>query len=244
MKKIRFAKIKGFLKGKSFAGAMCLSVAAVGIAAYIAYDSALNAITGQETEENSNTSVFGDINDSASDNAIQDVNNTVSGIPKPSDDNTGENNQPESSDSENNSDTEANNFLLDTEKRIMPLEGDIINPYSNGELVKSETLGVWKTHDGIDIAAPFGSEVKAAASGTVIGLNDDPLWGVCVIIDHGDGTETHYYGLDKALTVKEKSAVEQGQIIGKTAAFDCEAKLPPHLHYAVKKNGEWIDPLS
>lgn len=229
MKKIKLAGIKGFLKGKSFLGAMCLSVAAVGVAVYLAYDSALNTITTQNSEQQSETSSVSDSNtEYYGDNTP--VGGNVGGIPK------------DDSSSEAESDVNANRFILSKSPKVMPIDGDIINPYSFGELVKSETLGVWKTHDGIDIAAPIGTEVKAASSGEITDIRDDALWGICVIIDHGDGYETHYYGMDKALTVAKGDKVESGQIIGKTAAFDCEAKLAAHLHFGVKKNGEWMSP--
>ena len=53
----------------------------------------------------------------------------------------------------------------------MPIENEVIWEYSNGELVKSETLGVWKTHDGMDIAASVGTDVKAACTGKVKEIN-------------------------------------------------------------------------
>lgn len=229
MKKIKFAGIKEFFKGKSFLGAMCLSVAAVGVAVYLAYDSALGQITTQDSEPQSDTtSVVESSTENYGDNTP--VGGNVTGIPK--DDNS----------SSEESDVDANRFILSASPKYMPIDGDIINPYSFGELVKSETLGVWKTHDGIDIAAPLGTEVKAASNGEIAEIKDDALWGICVIIDHGDGYETHYYGMDKALSVAKGDKVEAGQIIGKTAAFDCEAKLAPHLHFGVKKNGEWVSP--
>lgn len=99
-----------------------------------------------------------------------------------------------------------------------------------------------ETHDGMDIAAAQGTDVKVACTGKVKEIKDDPLWGVCVIIDHGDGYETHYYGLDKSLEVKEGSEVESGQKIGVTGTIECESKLAPHLHFAVKQSGKWISP--
>ena len=181
MDKITTGKIKKFFKGKGFAGALCLSVVAIGISTYLTYDSTLKTIADEEPQKPDSTV------------SAEQVDNTQSGIPK-----------DETSKSEaDNSAAPANNFVRSTAKRVMPIENEVIWEYSNGELVKSETLGVWKTHDGMDIAASVGTDVKAACTGKVKEIKDDPLWGICVVIDHGDGYETHYYGLDKSLEVKE-----------------------------------------
>lgn len=220
MDKITTGKIKKFFKGKGFAGALCLSVVAIGISTYLTYDSTLKTIADEEPQKP----------DSAV--SAEQVDNTQSGIPK-----------DETSKSEaDSSAAPANNFVRSTAKRVMPIEGEVIWEYSNGELVKSETLGVWKTHDGMDIAASVGTDVKAACTGKVKEIKDDPLWGICVVIDHGDGCETHYCGLGKSLEVKEGSNVESGQKIGVTGTIECESKLAPHLHFAVKQNGKWVSP--
>lgn len=70
---------------------------------------------------------------------------------------------------------------------IQPIDGEVFTQYSNGELVKSETLGDWRTHNGIDIAADEGTPVKAAAKGSVTGVRSDALWGYVVEITHPDG---------------------------------------------------------
>lgn len=219
MDKITTGKIKKFFKGKGFAGALCLSVVAIGISTYLAYDSTLKTISDEEPEK-PDSSV-----------SAEQVDNTQSGIPK-----------DETSQSNDSSATPANNFVRSTAKRVMPIDGEVIWEYSNGELVKSETLGVWKTHDGMDIAASEGTDVKAACAGKVKQIKDYALWGICVTIDHGDGFETYYYGLDKALEVKEGSEVESGEKIGVTGTIECESKLAPHMHFAVKENGKWISP--
>ncbi len=210
-------KFKEFIKGKGFIAALAFAIAAFGIAGYVTYDMTVRDI--ENTEPPANT---------------LPVDNNVSNIPKEE--------SKEHSDESSEETDDVNNFINITAERMMPVDGEIINEYSNGELVKSETLGVWKTHDGIDIATEYGTEVKSATSGKVIAVRDDPLWGICVIIDHYDGYEGHYYGLDKALSVKEQTVVDAGQVIGKTAEFDCESKLAPHLHFAVKCNDKWIDP--
>ena len=132
-----------------------------------------------------------------------------------------------------------------TQPNVMPVNGEIINPFSNGELIKSETLGVWKTHDGVDIKADNGTQVKAMNRGTVTKIWEDPLWGNCMTIDHGDGIIGHYYNLAKAMTVIEGDEVDSGEIIGAVGdSAEIEAAEPSHLHFGIKRNGEWIDPIT
>lgn len=64
-----------------------------------------------------------------------------------------------------------------TQPNVMPVNGDILEPFSGGELVKSETLNVWKTHDGVDISAEAGTPVKAMNKGEVTQVEKDALWG-------------------------------------------------------------------
>lgn len=132
-----------------------------------------------------------------------------------------------------------------SQPNVMPVIGEIIQPFSFGELVKSETLGVWKTHDGVDIKAEPGTQVKAMNHGEVISVKEDPLWGNCVTIEHANGIQSFYYSLAASLTVKEGDTVESGQVIGSVGdTAQIEIALPSHLHFAVKRNGQWIDPVS
>ena len=132
----------------------------------------------------------------------------------------------------------------DTQPNVMPVNGEILAPFSGGELVKSETTGVWKTHDGIDIKAERGTPVKAMNKGEVTQVREDPLWGYTVIIDHGSGIMGYYYSLSSAVAVKEGDKVQSGQTIGAVGdTAEIEAAMPSHLHFALKRNGSWIDPL-
>lgn len=128
---------------------------------------------------------------------------------------------------------------------VKPLNGEIIIPFSNGELVKSKTLNAWKTHDGVDIEGTIGDSVKSMTSGKIKDIREDVRWGVCVIIDHGNGIEGHYYNLNKNIPVKVGDDVRTGTIIGAIGdTAECEIAENSHLHFGVKKNGEWIDPMS
>ena len=135
--------------------------------------------------------------------------------------------------------------VVKTAPNVMPVNGKVIKPFSDGELVKSETLGVWKTHDGVDIEADTGTAVKAMNRGRVTQVKDDPLWGYTVAIDHGSGVMSFYYNLSSAVAVSEGDDVEAGQTIGAVGdTAEIEAAEASHLHFALKHNGEWIDPIS
>lgn len=128
---------------------------------------------------------------------------------------------------------------------VRPLNGEVINNFSGGELVKSKTLNVWKTHDGVDIAGALDEKVKSMTSGSVTKVYEDQMLGACVIIDHGNGLEGYYCNLSKDIPISEGQKVSAGTIIGMVGdTAESEISEPSHLHFAVKKNGEWIDPIA
>ncbi|MDE6593897.1 MAG: M23 family metallopeptidase [Oscillospiraceae bacterium] len=126
---------------------------------------------------------------------------------------------------------------------IKPVNGDIINNFSDGELVKSKTLSVWKTHDGIDVAADVGTAVKSMTTGVITDISNDPLMGVTVVIDHGSGYEGWYCSLSAQTPLSEGDTVEAGTVIGEVGTTaEAEISEPPHLHFGLKKNNAWVDP--
>jgi murein DD-endopeptidase MepM/ murein hydrolase activator NlpD len=91
----------------------------------------------------------------------------------------------------------------------------------------------------VDIAAPSGTTVRAAASGSVIYAGGMGGYGNIVVIDHGGGMATAYAHLS-AIWVGGGS-VSQGQGIG---AVGCTGSCTgPHLHFEVRINGSPVDPL-
>ena len=126
---------------------------------------------------------------------------------------------------------------------VSPLKGDVLTVFSMDALVYSETLGDWRTHDGIDISAKPGATVQAACAGTVESVEDDALMGTTVVISHKDGYQTTYANLQSIPTVEAGDTVTAGQVIGAvgtTAA--AESLQSPHLHFSVTKDGEAVDP--
>ncbi len=129
------------------------------------------------------------------------------------------------------------------ERPIKPLDGAVIQPFSHGELVKSPTTGIWQTHNGVDLAAALGTEVCCAADGTVTAIDRDALWGICVTVQHTDGTVTRYCGLNEGLTVTAGQVLERGDVLGAVGATaEAESGLEPHLHFEVLQNDCYVDP--
>lgn len=213
--------------------------AAVAIAMFAAYRSTVNRLVPTNMSAVSQqTYTF-----SAPQNSDIPVQNDVSNVPKPESSQTG---STKPKPTENSSDAvETNKPIITDVGNIMPVKGEISHPFSNGELVKSETLGVWKTHDGCDILCDLGTEVKSMSEGVVKEIKEDPLWGVYVIVEQGNGLDVQYCGLAKELNVKAGQEVKQGEILGKTSDTNqCEIVQQPHLHLGVKQGGKWIDPMS
>ena len=127
----------------------------------------------------------------------------------------------------------------------MPAGGEIIGVFSHGELVRSETTGVWQTHNGIDIAGAPGDPVYAMADGVVSEVRDDPLWGICVTLDHRNGMYSRYCGMNPGLSVSEGDNVTGGTVIGAFGdTADAEHALPTHLHFEVLQGEHYIDPAA
>ena len=90
-------------------------------------------------------------------------------------------------------------------------------------------------HKGIDIGAPKGTPIKAAASGTVLHSgNKNDGYGNYVILSHGNGVQTYYAHCSELLVSKGQS-VEQGQVIAKVGSTGISTGN--HLHFEVRING-------
>lgn len=126
---------------------------------------------------------------------------------------------------------------------IMPVDGEKSKEYARDNLLYSETLQEWTTHLGIDIKAEKTTVVKAAESGTVKSIKNDPRYGLTIVIDHGDGYQSIYANLLTSEFVVEGENVEKGQSIGtvgNTAVFEIADE--PHLHFEILKDSVQVDP--
>jgi murein DD-endopeptidase MepM/ murein hydrolase activator NlpD len=96
-----------------------------------------------------------------------------------------------------------------------------------------------RMHEGIDIGAPCGTPIRAAASGTIVYAGWMDGYGNIIVIDHGGGLGTAY-AHQSAIYVGGGS-VSQGQTIGAVGSTGHSTGC--HLHFEVRVNGTPVDPL-
>ena len=125
-----------------------------------------------------------------------------------------------------------------------PVKGEVLADFSLETLAYDETMGDWRTHSGIDVAAAQGTDVLATADGTVSEIYDDDLMGTTVVIDHGQGMVSTYSNLQTQPTVAVGDTVRTGTIIGAVGSTAiAESGRASHLHFELAQDGMAVDPL-
>ena len=94
-------------------------------------------------------------------------------------------------------------------------------------------------HKGLDIAVAYGTDVRAAAKGTVIFAGKKGGYGNCVIVSHGNGLATLYGHLSEIL-VETNDIIKVNQVIARSG--NSGRSTGPHLHYEVHKNNTPVNP--
>jgi murein DD-endopeptidase MepM/ murein hydrolase activator NlpD len=104
-------------------------------------------------------------------------------------------------------------------------------------------LHVRRPHLGVDFAAPVGTPVRAVADGTVSYAGWASQLGRCVKIDHPNALSSTYGHLVRlAPEIASGAPVERGQVIGYVGATGLATG--PHLHFAMHRDGAYVDPLA
>lgn len=108
---------------------------------------------------------------------------------------------------------------------------------------KHPIFGTYKLHTGVDLAAPYATPIHAGGDGVIEKAQWVSGYGRFVMIKHNNGYETGYGHMSKiASGITPGTRVRQGQIIGYVGSTGYSTGN--HLHYEIKVNGRFVDPLS
>jgi murein DD-endopeptidase MepM/ murein hydrolase activator NlpD len=103
------------------------------------------------------------------------------------------------------------------------------------------TGGDGEAHEGIDIAVPAGTPIRASGGGTVEAAGADADYGMFVLLRHPGGYES-MYGHASRVLVREGDSVVAGQVIALTGSSG--RSTAPHLHFEIRREGQSLDPLT
>ena len=215
---------KGGIFGKGYYIALILCAAAIGISGYVYYRNANNIQT--QLQEPASDSVAA--TDTQADVAVVATEPDQGAVTV----------KPEATAPSTQSTQEQKSM-----KTCAPVAGQTVAAYAMDCLSYNETTRDWRVHNGVDIAAEEGTEVCAAADGTVYTTYEDDSMGMTVVIRHDGGYTTTYSSLADELLVSAGDAVKLGQAIGcvgSTALI--ETASGPHVHFSVTYRDEQMDP--
>ncbi len=134
-------------------------------------------------------------------------------------------------------------YLLDKESflnstpTILPADGWITSYFGQR---MSPWAGRLKMHEGLDVGAPYGTNVVAPADGIITFSGEKAGFGKFVQLDHGYGIET-LYAHNQSLHVRSGQKVKRGTLLAGVGSTG--HSTGPHLHYEVRVNGIAVDPL-
>lgn len=136
---------------------------------------------------------------------------------------------------------------IERQKSLANGTGSFLWPSPSSSIVTSQfgtryhpVYETYTTHYGVDIGAPYGSEVIASDSGTVVTATYNSSYGYYVVINHGNGYSTLYAHMSE-LIVYAGQNVAQGEIIGYSGSTG--VSTGPHLHFEVRTGATCINPL-
>ena len=125
-----------------------------------------------------------------------------------------------------------------------PVKGEVISDFSLEVLAYDETMGDWRVHEGVDVAAQVGTTVKVINAGTVTAVYEDDLMGTVVEVDHGKGLTSLYANLAHEVEVKVGDGLDTAAVIGMVGQTAiAEIERPAHLHFEMRQDGVNVDPV-
>lgn len=235
MNNIRFEDQKQKNKGKRFYIALGVCLIAVGIAAFVTYDSVKKFIEQDTTNYSSETGKFPQQN-------TKEENSKKTAKSYSNQDNAKssrdlESLKPEEEIKAVETKAEASGVI------VYPAGQNVIKKYSGENPAFSKTFGDWRVHNGTDFALEQGEKVKSITDGVIKEIFDDPLLGMTIVIEHTGDFTAFYSGLGNTTMVNAGDSVEAGQEIGSINDIPSEVADGYHLHLSIKKDGKFIDPI-
>jgi hypothetical protein len=119
-----------------------------------------------------------------------------------------------------------------------PLPGHAVNSRFGLRQLSFEPRA--RMHDGVDIAAPVGTQIHAAANGVVTRTGLSSSYGNFVEVAHADGMTTFYAHMSRTAGLKPGAAVSEGDVLGLVGSTG--HSTGPHLHFEVRRAGEPLNP--
>jgi murein DD-endopeptidase MepM/ murein hydrolase activator NlpD len=116
---------------------------------------------------------------------------------------------------------------------VSPLRAPLVSPYG---------MRWGRMHEGIDLAAPSGTPVRAIGSGTVLGagyLGSENGYGIIVLVRHRNGLVSAYAHLSRA-AVRAGERVKAGEVIGRVGSTG--HSTGPHLHFEIRNGSARLNP--
>ena len=238
MKKPWTDRFGDFMAGKGFYIVLFLCVAAIGISGYYLFSTLGGNDPAATVGGTAQVTVTPSHSVSPSPK-VDAVKPTIPATPKPTPTPT-----PTPSASTAPSATPKPSEVVTSSVYTWPVKGAVLNAFSLEQQVFNPTMGDWRTHEGVDIAADLGIQVKSAAGGTVTAIEQDYFMGTTVTIDHGNGMVSVYCNLAEQPTVEVGDVVTTGDIIGSVGSTaKAESLTASHLHLEMMKDGAYVDPL-
>ena len=235
MKRTIGQRIGDFMAGQGFYIVLFLCVAAIGISGYFLF-STLSDPSGETPVVNPTQIV---ITNSPTPSATPSPTPSASSVPVSPKPSAASSPSPSVSPSPIPSEASAPTAFT------WPVQGSIIGEFSLEVLAFDPTMGDWRVHSGIDIAASTGTVVNAIADGTVVDVFDDGLMGTTVVVDHGGGLTSSYSNLAATPTVSTGDKVSRGTPLGSVGGTAmAESALEAHLHLEMAQNDISVDPIS
>lgn len=126
---------------------------------------------------------------------------------------------------------------------IWPVNGTLVRSYSVEALSYDPTMADWRIHSGWDIAAERGAQVLSTANGQVSAVYENESMGHVVEVTHSNGLVSVYANLAEDIPVYVGQNVSVGSVLGTVGnSAASEIGQVDHLHFAMQKDGETVDP--